>query len=64
MGSQWALDKPAKHVQVTGDGSPIVIRWQRPESDDVGELPGDVDDKIRYALKVNGHGEPDGEANG
>src|SRR5215475_7779730 len=52
-----AIDKPAEHVQVAGDGSPIVIHWQSPEmnSTEVRELPeGDIDNKIRRAKKVNG----------
>jgi len=62
-----AIDRPTEQVQVTGDGSPIVIRWQgggyEKESGEVRELPdGDVDDRIRHARKVNGHAEPNREA--
>ena len=53
-----AIDKPAEHLQVSGDGSPIVICWQTPEmnSTELRELPeGEVDEKIRRARKVNGN---------
>src|SRR5262245_55490017 len=36
-----AIDKPAEHVSITGDGSPLVIRWQRPDD----ELP-ESDSKV------------------
>src|SRR5215831_6208978 len=26
-----ALDKPSEHISVTGDGGPLIIRWQRPD---------------------------------
>jgi hypothetical protein len=28
-----AIDKPAEHIQVAADGGPIIIIWQRDESD-------------------------------
>ena len=45
-----ALDKPAEHVQVTGDGGPLVIRWQR---DDDG--PKQIEEKI---IEIEAH-DPD-----
>jgi hypothetical protein len=51
-----AIDKPAEHIQVAGEGS-ITIRWQtddgEKESGEVRELS--EDDRIRRARKVNGH---------
>jgi hypothetical protein len=51
-----ALDKPAEHIQVAGEGS-ITIRWQ---TDDEGKEPGEVlelseDERLRNARRVNGH---------
>ena len=28
-----ALDKPSEHIELVGDGSPLVIRWQRADSE-------------------------------
>src|SRR5262249_21143667 len=35
------IDKPAEHVQVTGDGGPLVIRWQRDDDE-----PKRIEEKI------------------
>jgi hypothetical protein len=56
-----AIDKPAEHIQIEDAGS-ITIRWQRDDGEkESGEVPelseGKMDDKIRGARKVNGHGE-------
>src|SRR5215471_13818290 len=36
------IDKPAEHVQVTGDGGPLIIRWQRPDDDE----PKQIEEKV------------------
>jgi hypothetical protein len=57
-----AIDKPAEHIQVAGEGN-ITIRWQtddsEKESGEVRELS--EDERIRRARKVNGHVESNGE---
>ena len=51
-----AIDKPAEHVEIAGEGS-ITIKWQtndgEKESGEVRELS--EDEIIRRARKVNGH---------
>jgi len=51
-----AIDKPAEHVEIAGEGS-ITIKWQtndgEKESGEVRELS--EDERIRRARKVNGH---------
>ena len=51
-----AIDKPAEHVQIAGEGS-ITIRWQtndgEKESGEVRELS--EDERLRNARKINGY---------
>ena len=45
------IDKPAEHVRVTGDGGPLIIRWQRDDDDE----PQRIEEKI---IEIEAH-DPD-----
>ena len=45
-----ALDKPSEHVQVTGDGGPLIIRWQCADDE-----PKRIEEKI---IEIEAH-DPD-----
>src|SRR5215831_17659253 len=44
------IDKPAEHVQVTGDGGPLIIRWQRADDE-----PKRIEEKV---IEIEAH-DPD-----
>src|SRR5215813_11947450 len=63
-----AVDKPSEHIQIAGaDDGPLIIQWKTPEMNstvvDVTPEKGEIDEESRPVKKLNGHGEPDGEAN-
>jgi hypothetical protein len=56
-----AIDKPAEHMQIAGEGS-ITIKWETGDSEkESGEVELSEDERIRNARRVNGHVD-DGES--